>query len=63
MIRSVVGVAVGFAILSVVFGALEHWSPAAVPTPRRSTRVLRTDLLYWIFTPVITRAMTGVNIQ
>src|SRR5258706_13655941 len=62
MVRSVIGMAVGFAILSVVFGALEHWSPAAVPIPRRSNRVLRTDLLYWIFTPVITRAMTSAAI-
>ena len=62
MIRSVLGVAVGFGILSVVFGLLEYWSPAAAPAPRRSNRALITDLLYWIFTPVVTRAVTSAAI-
>jgi hypothetical protein len=61
MIRSVFGAAVGFGILSVVFGVLEYWSPAAVPAPRRSNRALMTDLLYWIFTrgPVKTARYRG----
>jgi sterol desaturase/sphingolipid hydroxylase (fatty acid hydroxylase superfamily) len=62
MLRSVIGLIVGFTILSVVFGLLERWSPAAVPAPRRSSRVLRTDLFYWIFTPIVTRAMTSAAI-
>ena len=57
MIRSVFGVAVGFGILSVVFGLLEYWSPAAVPAPRRSNRAPMTDLLYWIFTAVTSAAI------
>src|SRR5260221_6816075 len=59
MIRRVTGTLVGFAILRVVFGLLEWWSPAAVPTPRRSNRALRTDLLHWMFTPNQLAAAAG----
>jgi len=62
MVRSVIGVIVGFGILSVVFGILERWSPAAAPAPRRSSHALRTDLLYWMFTPVVTKALTSAAI-
>src|SRR5260221_4581639 len=59
MIRSATGTLVGFAILRVVFGLFERWSPAAVATPRRSNRPLRTDLLYWMFTPNQLAAAAG----
>jgi sterol desaturase/sphingolipid hydroxylase (fatty acid hydroxylase superfamily) len=62
MIRSAIGLIVGFAILCLVFGLFERWRPAAVPASRRSTRALRTDLLYWIFTPIVTKAMTSAAI-
>jgi sterol desaturase/sphingolipid hydroxylase (fatty acid hydroxylase superfamily) len=62
MIRSVIGVIVGFGILSVVFGLLERLGQARPPAPRRSSRALRTDLLYWIFTPVVAKALSSAAI-
>jgi hypothetical protein len=62
MIRSLAGVVIGFGILSVVFGLLEWWSPAAVSGRRRSNGAWRADLLYWIFTPLVTKAMTSAAI-
>jgi sterol desaturase/sphingolipid hydroxylase (fatty acid hydroxylase superfamily) len=61
MLRSVVAFAVGFGVLAAVFGGIE-WAFAAAPRPRRTGRALRTDLLYWVFTPVVTRTLTSASI-
>jgi sterol desaturase/sphingolipid hydroxylase (fatty acid hydroxylase superfamily) len=51
------GVAVGLLLAAAVLGTLERLSPAA-----KGQRVLRdgvrTDLAYWFFTPLVTRALT-----
>jgi sterol desaturase/sphingolipid hydroxylase (fatty acid hydroxylase superfamily) len=42
--------------LAVLFGFLERVAPA-IPRRRRSRTETRTDLVYWLFTPVVTRAI------
>jgi len=60
MMKSVVGFAVGFSVLAIVFGVLERgFGPARERRPRGA---LRTDLVYWVFTPVVTKAVTSASI-
>jgi len=55
------GLLVALVVLGLGFGLLEWWAPA-----RREQRWLRagvpTDLTYWFFTPLVTKAMTRVAI-
>jgi sterol desaturase/sphingolipid hydroxylase (fatty acid hydroxylase superfamily) len=54
---------IAYAVLALVFGILERIAPAipkgaeAMPSSPESKRELRTDLAYWLFTPVVTRAL------
>jgi sterol desaturase/sphingolipid hydroxylase (fatty acid hydroxylase superfamily) len=59
----VVPFVVAYLVLAVVFGILERLAPALprasesfASTPARKQE-LRTDLAYWVFTPVVTRAV------
>mgnify|MGYP001247306380 CR=1 FL=1 len=60
MAGSLVGLAVGFVVLALVFGVIERLFPA------QRQRIVRpgwwTDLCYWIFTPLVTRAVTRVAV-
>jgi sterol desaturase/sphingolipid hydroxylase (fatty acid hydroxylase superfamily) len=54
--------AAAFALLSVLFWPLERWWPSR-PDQRRWRRPgVRTDLLYWFFTPLVTRAVTRLAV-
>ncbi len=53
-----VRLAVAFAVMAAVFGLVEL-RPAASPRRWRDGSV-RTDLIYWFFTPLVTRAMSTV---
>ncbi len=51
----------GFVLCAALFTALERiW--ASVERPRRSWRELRTDLIYWFFTPLVSRSLTRLAI-
>ncbi len=50
-------VALGFAVLAVVLGLVERRWPA-VPGQRLLRRGFATDVAYWFFTPLVTRAVT-----
>jgi sterol desaturase/sphingolipid hydroxylase (fatty acid hydroxylase superfamily) len=60
---SLVPFLLAYAVLAVVFGVLERLAPAIPRTaepsssPRKRRQELRTDLAYWVFTPVVTRAI------
>jgi sterol desaturase/sphingolipid hydroxylase (fatty acid hydroxylase superfamily) len=48
---------VGFVVLTIVFWPIERLRPA-IPGQRRWRRGTLTDLAYWFFTPLVTRAIT-----
>ena len=58
---SLIGTLIAFVLLALIFGLLERWRPAAV-----GQRVLRpgyrTDLIYWLTTPLLTRSMTRIGV-
>jgi sterol desaturase/sphingolipid hydroxylase (fatty acid hydroxylase superfamily) len=60
MAGSLVSIAVGFVVLALVFGAIERLFPA------KRQPIVRpgwwTDLAYWVFTPLVTRAVTRVAV-
>jgi sterol desaturase/sphingolipid hydroxylase (fatty acid hydroxylase superfamily) len=53
---TLLGIAAGFVILALLFGALEGLFPARVQ--RRLRAGFLTDLGYWFFTPLVTRVIT-----
>lgn len=53
-----VGLVVGLAVLSALFGLIE-WKPARVPRGWRD-RSVRTDVAFWFFTPLVVRAFTRI---
>lgn len=55
------GLVVGFAILFVVFRAMDWLRPRErrIPILRRG---LATDIAYWLFTPIVTRFVTRVSV-
>jgi sterol desaturase/sphingolipid hydroxylase (fatty acid hydroxylase superfamily) len=55
------GLIVAFAVLAVVFGLMERLWPARPGQPRWR-RDSRTDLVYWFFTPLVTKTLTQVTI-
>ncbi len=50
---------VALVLVSAGFWVLERWRPA-LPRQRRRARDTRTDLIYWFFTPLVTRGVTRV---
>jgi sterol desaturase/sphingolipid hydroxylase (fatty acid hydroxylase superfamily) len=54
-------VAVGFLLLGLVFTAVERLRPAVAGRPFLR-RGFRTDLAYWFFTPLVTKAISRVAI-
>jgi len=55
--QSLAGIAIGFVVLSLVFGMLERFWPA-LPGQPRLREGFRTDLTYWFFTPLVTKAVS-----
>jgi sterol desaturase/sphingolipid hydroxylase (fatty acid hydroxylase superfamily) len=55
--QSLAGIALGFVVLSLAFGLLERLWPA-LPGQPRLREGFRTDLAYWFFTPLVTRAIS-----
>lgn len=55
------GIAIGFAVLSVVFFVLQKIWPS-IPGQKTFRKGFATDLVYWVFTPVVTRAITPVAV-
>ena len=55
------GILIGFAILAALLWPLERWRPAIAGQSlwRRGTP---TDLAYWLFTPLVTRAITRAGV-
>jgi sterol desaturase/sphingolipid hydroxylase (fatty acid hydroxylase superfamily) len=49
-------------ILSAIFWALERWRPS-IRQLRRAPADTRTDLVYWFFTPLVTRAATRIALD
>jgi sterol desaturase/sphingolipid hydroxylase (fatty acid hydroxylase superfamily) len=50
---------VGLIVLSVVFWLLERWRPSQ-KDQRRTMIDTRTDVAYWFFTPLVTKAATNI---
>ncbi len=53
---SLAGILISFAVLSVVFYAVEHWFPA-MPRQPIWRRGFDVDVLYWLFTPLVTKTL------
>ena len=53
-----IGLALGFAALASLFAWLENRFPSCDAPPFFRRRDLRTDLAYWLFTPLVSRAFT-----
>jgi sterol desaturase/sphingolipid hydroxylase (fatty acid hydroxylase superfamily) len=51
----------GFAVVAGLFMWIERRSSSAT-LPRRSGRTFATDLLYWVFTPLVTRTITRLSL-
>jgi sterol desaturase/sphingolipid hydroxylase (fatty acid hydroxylase superfamily) len=54
-------VVVGFAIVAAILCPLERWQPA-VPGQRRWRTDTTTDLLYWVFTPLVSGAVARLAV-
>jgi sterol desaturase/sphingolipid hydroxylase (fatty acid hydroxylase superfamily) len=61
MLPTLTGLAVGFVVLLVLFRGIELLRPVSrrLPVLRRG---FWTDLAYWIFTPLVTRAATRLSV-
>ena len=53
----VIGLIIALVVFSLFFGVIE-WLWPALPGRKREGRQLRTDLVYWFFTPLISRTIT-----
>src|SRR5260370_40502303 len=58
---SVLKLAIGFVVLAAVFGALERLFPA-LPGVSIWRRDRWPDFVYWFFTPLVTRAVSGAAV-
>ena len=56
---TIVSLAIGLLVLSVIFYLIERVRPA-LPWQRRRAADTRTDVVYWFFTPLVTRAVTRI---
>ena len=56
---TIVSLVVGLLVVSGWFWALERWRPS-IPTQRRTRSETVTDVEYWFFTPLVTKAITRV---
>lgn len=55
------GILVAFVALALVFGLLERWRPAD-PAQRVLRAGYRTDLLYWLATPILARSVVRIGV-
>jgi sterol desaturase/sphingolipid hydroxylase (fatty acid hydroxylase superfamily) len=55
-LRPLLGVVVALSVLGAIFGVLQRFWPA-VRGLRRTRAALRTDLVYWVLTPLLTRPL------
>src|SRR5262245_41913405 len=53
----IVNLTIGFVLLTLVFWVIESLWPN-IPALRKLERGLGTDLVYWFFTPLVTRAIS-----
>jgi sterol desaturase/sphingolipid hydroxylase (fatty acid hydroxylase superfamily) len=56
---TIASLAVGLLIVSVVFWLVERWRPS-IASQRRTRTDTITDVAYWFFTPLVTKAATRV---
>jgi sterol desaturase/sphingolipid hydroxylase (fatty acid hydroxylase superfamily) len=56
---TIASLVVGLLIVSVVFWIIERWRPS-IPAQRRTRSDTVTDVAYWFFTPLVTKAVTRV---
>src|SRR6187397_2526262 len=54
---TILSLAIGLFVLSAIFFLIERVRPA-LPAQRRRAADTRTDVVYWFFTPLVTRAVT-----
>src|SRR5262245_56681809 len=58
---TIVSLVIGLVVLSGAFWMLERWRPSIARQRRQRSDTL-TDLAYWFFTPLVTRAATRVTL-
>ena len=56
---TILSLTIALLVLSVIFFLIERLRPA-LPAQRRARRDTITDLIYWFFTPLVTRAVTRI---
>ena len=56
-LKRLLGMVVGFGVLSLLFTALERWRPG-IKGQRSLRRGFGLDVSYWFFTPLVTRGIT-----
>lgn len=61
MDAKLIGLIVGFAVAGGLFWTIEALAPA-IKGKKILRTGFRTDLIYWFFTPLITRTVTGVSV-
>ena len=57
----IVNLTIGFVLLTLVFWVIESLWPS-MPAQRKLRRGLGTDLVYWFFTPLVTRAISQLAV-
>jgi len=57
-VPTVQSLVIGLIVLSAIFWLVERWRPRG--DPRRTGADTRTDLIYWFFTPLVTRSVTRI---
>ena len=53
----IVNLTIGFVLLTLIFWVIESLWPS-IPAQPKLRRGLGTDLVYWFFTPLVTRAIS-----
>ncbi len=61
LFHRIIGLAVAFAVLTVLYAAVARLWPS-VPGQKILRRGFWTDCLYWLWTPIVTRAITPIAI-
>ncbi len=59
MLARPIGLLIALAVLGLVFGGLERWFGSTPGPPWYRRKDVSTDLAYWFFTPLVSRAVAG----
>ena len=61
MEKRLIGLTLALVVLTLIFWAIEFFWPS-IPKQRRMRSGLRTDLIYWFFTPLISQSLARIAV-